>query len=101
MRVHRHQASAGDDAYAIGMGTHIDWDGPMEIKDARPSIANGYEGVCNETRIASFFLSSRYTRWTDHEPAYPAPGARDWRRLQARGRACEPLFSGSFAAAIR
>lgn len=56
----------GDDVYAIGMGTHAgtvaaasDWDGPMEIKNVRPSVADSYENVCHDTRVASFFLSLR------------------------------------------
>jgi protein-L-isoaspartate(D-aspartate) O-methyltransferase len=53
----------GDDAYAIGFGTDrgtvaaaTDWDGPMEIKDVRPSHPDSYERLCHASGIASFML---------------------------------------------
>lgn len=56
----------GDRAYLIGFGTHSgtvaaasDWDGPMEIKTVRPSLAESYEAVFHEARIPRFMLSLR------------------------------------------
>ena len=56
----------GDQAYLIGFGTHSgtvaaasDWDGPMEVKQVRPSLANSYEQVCHATGLARFMLGLR------------------------------------------
>jgi len=56
----------GDQAYLIGFGTHSGtvaaasaWDGPMEIKDIRPSLANSYERLCHATGHARFMLGLR------------------------------------------
>ncbi|QDL36496.1 erythromycin esterase family protein [Rhodoferax sediminis] len=50
-------------AYLIGFGTHTgsvaaasDWDGPMEIKPVRVSMAGSYERLCHESNVASFIL---------------------------------------------
>jgi protein-L-isoaspartate(D-aspartate) O-methyltransferase len=50
-------------AYLIGFGTHTgsvaaasDWDGPMEIKPVRASMAGSYERLCHESNVASFIL---------------------------------------------
>jgi protein-L-isoaspartate(D-aspartate) O-methyltransferase len=56
----------GDRAYLIGFGTHSgtvaaasDWDGPMEIKTVRPSLAESYEAVFHATQIPQFMLGLR------------------------------------------
>jgi protein-L-isoaspartate(D-aspartate) O-methyltransferase len=56
----------GDKAYLIGFGTHCgtvaaasDWDGPMEIKDIRPSLAESYEHLCHASGQARFMLGLR------------------------------------------
>ncbi|HLX16616.1 MAG TPA: protein-L-isoaspartate(D-aspartate) O-methyltransferase [Bradyrhizobium sp.] len=56
----------GDKAYLVGFGTHSGtvaaasaWDGPMEIKDIRPSLANSYERLCHATGHARFMLGLR------------------------------------------
>src|SRR5579863_6389063 len=57
---------SGDKAYLVGFGTHSGtvaaasaWDGPMEIKDIRPSLANSYERLCHATGHARFMLGLR------------------------------------------
>ena len=56
----------GDKVYAIGFGTNSgtvaaasDWDGPMEIKDVLPAIAESYERCCHESGVRSFCLDLR------------------------------------------
>ncbi len=56
----------GDQAYLIGFGTHSgtvaaasEWDGPMEVKKVRPSLANSYEALCHATGLARFMLGLR------------------------------------------
>ena len=56
----------GDSAYSIGFGTHSgavaaasDWDGPMEVKEVRPSLAQSYERLCHETGRSRFILPLR------------------------------------------
>ena len=56
----------GDDAYSIGFGTHSgtvaaasDWDGAMEVKTVRPSLAQSYERLCHETGHPRFLLPLR------------------------------------------
>ena len=56
----------GAEARLIGFGTHsgtvaaaTDWDGPMEVKTVRPSLAESYERVCHETGIPRFLLDMR------------------------------------------
>src|SRR4029077_4474308 len=46
----------GNDAFSVGFGTHhgtvaaaSNWDGPMEIKDVRPSHHESYERLCHAT----------------------------------------------------
>ena len=53
----------GDQAYIIGFGTHSGtvaaashWDGPMEVKEVRPSHKDSYENLCHKTGIERFFL---------------------------------------------
>ena len=53
----------GDEAALIGFGTHsgkvacaTDWDGPMEIKDVRPSLEGSYEALCHATGDPRFLL---------------------------------------------
>jgi protein-L-isoaspartate(D-aspartate) O-methyltransferase len=56
----------GEQAALIGFGTHTgtvaaasDWDGDMEIKRVRPSLANSYERVCHDAGIERFLLDLR------------------------------------------
>ena len=56
----------GDKAYLVGFGTHSGtvaaasaWDGPMEIKNVRPSLADSYERLCHATGHARFMLGLR------------------------------------------
>jgi protein-L-isoaspartate(D-aspartate) O-methyltransferase len=57
----------GENAYAIGFGTHSgtvaaasDWDGPMEIKKVLPSVVESYERCCHESGVRSFCLDLRH-----------------------------------------
>jgi protein-L-isoaspartate(D-aspartate) O-methyltransferase len=66
----------GDAAYLVGFGTHSgtvaaasNWDGPMEIKDVRPSHANSYERLCHATGHARFLLGLRGRRDALTEPS--------------------------------
>ena len=56
----------GDQAYLIGFGTYSgtvaaasEWDGPMEIKQVRPSLPDSYEQMCHATGLARFTLGLR------------------------------------------
>lgn len=56
----------GDGAYLVGFGTDHgtvaaadDWDGPMEVKQVRPSHADSYERRCHEAGVANFLLPLR------------------------------------------
>jgi len=56
----------GEQAYLIGFGTHSgtvaagsEWDGPMEIKQVRPALADSYEQLCHATGHARFMLGLR------------------------------------------
>ena len=56
----------GDQAYIVGFGTHSgtvaaasEWDGPMEVKQVRPSLPNSYERLCHATGLARFMLGLR------------------------------------------
>ena len=56
----------GDNAFSVGFGTHhgtvaaaSNWDGPMEIKDVRPSHHESYERLCHATGHANFTLGLR------------------------------------------
>ena len=58
----------GDQAYLIGLGTHrgtvaaaSEWNGPMEVKEVRPSRAGSYEQLCHATGHAHFLLGLRGT----------------------------------------
>jgi len=53
----------GKDAALIGMGTDrgtvacaSDWDGPMEIKQVRPSREDSYERLCHDAGLPRFLL---------------------------------------------
>jgi protein-L-isoaspartate(D-aspartate) O-methyltransferase len=53
----------GADVALVGFGTDrgtvaaaSDWDGPVEVKQVRPSIADSYERLCAETGIPGFLL---------------------------------------------
>lgn len=53
----------GTDAALIGFGTHggevacaSDWDGPMEIKEVRPSLPESVERLCHNSAKPSFLL---------------------------------------------
>ncbi|MGQ0652183.1 MAG: protein-L-isoaspartate(D-aspartate) O-methyltransferase [Betaproteobacteria bacterium] len=53
----------GQRAYLLGFGTDSgtvaaadDWDGPMKIKDVRPSHAESYERQCHESGATRFLL---------------------------------------------
>lgn len=55
--------SYGREMYSVGFGTDSgtvaaadDWDGPMKVKDVRPSHADSYERQCHESQVASFLL---------------------------------------------
>ncbi|MDP8993603.1 MAG: protein-L-isoaspartate(D-aspartate) O-methyltransferase [Pseudomonadota bacterium] len=56
----------GDEARLIGFGTHqgtvaaaTDWDGPMEVKTVRPSLAGSYERLCHDAGEPRFLLDLR------------------------------------------
>lgn len=56
----------GAGAYLVGFGTHSghvaaasDWDGPMEVKQIRPSTAGSYERLCHDAGCANFLLPLR------------------------------------------
>jgi protein-L-isoaspartate(D-aspartate) O-methyltransferase len=56
----------GDAMYAIGFGTDhgtvaaaSDWDGPMEVKQVRPSLDDSYEHLFHETGLAGGLLGLR------------------------------------------
>jgi protein-L-isoaspartate(D-aspartate) O-methyltransferase len=53
----------GDECALIGMGTDSgtvacasDWDGPMEIKDVRPSRPESVERLCHDSQVPRFML---------------------------------------------
>jgi erythromycin esterase-like protein len=53
----------GDEARLLGFGTHRgtvaaadDWDGPMEVKQVRPSLEGSYERLSHETGLPRFLL---------------------------------------------
>lgn len=56
----------GEQAYLVGFGTHSgtvaaasEWDGPMEVKDVRPSQPNSYEQLCHATGLGRFIVGLR------------------------------------------
>lgn len=56
----------GEDIYSIGFGTHegsvaaaSEWNGPMQIKQVRPSIEGSYENIFHTTHIPAFLLPLR------------------------------------------
>jgi protein-L-isoaspartate(D-aspartate) O-methyltransferase len=56
----------GADAYAVGFGTHAGtvaaastWDGPLEIKEIRPSHPRSYEFAAHDAEIPRFLLPLR------------------------------------------
>jgi protein-L-isoaspartate(D-aspartate) O-methyltransferase len=57
------------DVELVGFGTDrgtvaaaSDWDGPVEIKDVRPSLEDSYERLCARTEIPKFLLDLRADR---------------------------------------
>ncbi len=59
----------GDDAYLIGFGTHegvvaaaSEWDGPLQFKPVRPSLADSYERLCHDSGDPAFTLHLRDPR---------------------------------------
>ena len=59
----------GDDAALLGMGTHTgtvaaasDWDGPMELKTIRPSLAGSVERLCHDAGIGRGWVDLRSGR---------------------------------------
>ena len=59
----------GEDCYLIGFGTDSgtvaaadNWDGPLRVKEVRPSHAESYERQCHESGIGSFLLALRPER---------------------------------------
>ena len=76
----------GDGCYAIGFGTDhgtvaaaSDWDGPMEIKRARPAVENSYEKLCHEAGVPRFMLGLR------NRTSAPARGLMEPRLERAIG----------------
>jgi erythromycin esterase-like protein len=58
--------SFGDEAALIGFGTHAgtvaaasDWDGPMEIKQVRPSLPDSWERVMHDHGPGAFLLDMK------------------------------------------
>lgn len=58
--------ASGHGAYLIGFGSDhgtvaaaSTWDGPMEIKQVRPSHEQSYEHLCHESGVSSFLLPLR------------------------------------------
>jgi erythromycin esterase-like protein len=56
----------GEQAYLVGFGTYSgtvaaasEWDGPMEVKNVRPALADSYERLCHATGLARFMLGLR------------------------------------------
>lgn len=56
----------GDSAMLIGFGTHggkvacaSDWDGPMEVKEIRPSLPESHERQAHNTGVGRFLLDLR------------------------------------------
>jgi erythromycin esterase-like protein len=56
----------GEASRLIGFGTHrgtvaaaSDWDGEMEVKGVRPSLAGSYERVCHDSGVPRFLLDMR------------------------------------------
>ncbi len=56
----------GEACYAVGFGTDhgtvaaaSDWDGPMEIKNVRPAIAQSYERLFHEAGVKNLMLGLR------------------------------------------
>ena len=73
----------GQRAYSIGFGTNTgtvaaasDWDGPMEIKQVRPAIAQSYERLFHEAGHSNFLLGLR------NFPARPGGEALSKPRLE-------------------
>lgn len=70
----------GDRAYLVGFGTHSgtvaaasDWDGPMEVKTVRPSLAESYEGAFHATGLPRFMLGLRDPSTSKTNQALMAP----------------------------
>jgi protein-L-isoaspartate(D-aspartate) O-methyltransferase len=57
----------GEAAFNVGFGTHAgtvaaasDWNGPMQIKQVRPSHLRSYERLCHDADVPAFLLPLRY-----------------------------------------
>ena len=66
----------GDEAQIIGFGTHQgtvaaadNWDGPLQIKDVRPSLERSYEQLFHDSGIDQFVLPLRAA---DHKQLHEA-----------------------------
>jgi erythromycin esterase-like protein len=64
------RARLGDDAVLIGFGTDrgtvaaaSDWDGPMEVKQVRPSHRESYERLCCDSGVPRFLADLREGHW--------------------------------------
>jgi len=58
----------GNGAYLIGFGTHggtvaaaSNWDGPMEVREVRPSLPESWERLCHDAGIPAFMLGLGHT----------------------------------------
>ena len=70
----------GLDAYSIGFGTHSgtvaaasDWDGPMLVKDVRPSLDRSYERLFHAAGVPGFLLPLRKPASNDLRKALLQP----------------------------
>ncbi|MHB1219660.1 MAG: protein-L-isoaspartate(D-aspartate) O-methyltransferase [Alphaproteobacteria bacterium] len=70
----------GPRSYAIGFGTHSgtvaaasDWDGPMQVKTVRPSLARSYERICHDSEAGNFLLPLREAATTGLRDGLSAP----------------------------
>ena len=70
----------GGSAFLIGFGTDhgtvaasSEWDGPMELKQVRPSHEASYERLCHDSRVAGFTIHLREPRRQVLREALMAP----------------------------
>ncbi len=66
--------------FLVGFGTHRGtvaaasyWDGPLEIKQVRPSLPESYEHVCHESDLGSFRLPLRNPSHSELRTALDRP----------------------------
>jgi erythromycin esterase-like protein len=102
--------SYGEQTALIGFGTHTgtvaaatNWEGPMEVKQVRPSRADSYERVCHDSGIGRFLLDLRQGRndATRAELLNPRRERFIGVIYPARDRTPEPLFLCIAANAVR